>query len=261
DGKKLEVTLHINNVTISDDSAKGGYECHGYTGAKSHPYGFTVSVIRRVELPGIEVSKDQTVEFGDNIVLSCNLTTNTKASHYQTKLSKLMWAKDGKIIDEVLYPKEQSLKSRVLKVTEPQDGGIYSCHLISKLRDVKEYNITGNVTVTVKPKFFAKDLKDNKIKIFKEENAIFRCSAKGNPLKTEWQMKLKGNGKMQSFDLSANNSDYKFSKLDDLEDHTLTIPDADYTDRGKYYCCIQTANYTRNQGDVDGCQIFILRVK
>ena len=61
-----------------------------------------------------------------------------------------MWKKDGKVLEEVLYPKEQSLKSRVFKVNRPQDGGVYSCHLVSMLRDVKQYNITGNITITGK---------------------------------------------------------------------------------------------------------------
>jgi len=61
-----------------------------------------------------------------------------------------MWKKDGKVIDEVLYPREQSLKSREFKVTYPSDGGVYSCDLISKLRGVKEYNVSGTVVITGK---------------------------------------------------------------------------------------------------------------
>ena len=44
-GKKLTTTLHINNVTVADDSQNQGYEC--YTDGNKHGYGFTVSVIRR----------------------------------------------------------------------------------------------------------------------------------------------------------------------------------------------------------------------
>lgn len=62
----------------------------------------------------------------------------------------MMWKKDGKVIDKVLYPREQSLKSREFKVTYPSDGGVYSCDLISKLRGIKEYNVSGTVVITGK---------------------------------------------------------------------------------------------------------------
>lgn len=102
------------------------------------------------ELPGIEVSKNVSAKFGDKIVLSCNLTISQAASADQTKLTKLMWAKDGGLIEEVLYPREQSLKSLKIDVDRPEVGGIYTCHLTSKLRNVKEYNVTDNIYVSGK---------------------------------------------------------------------------------------------------------------
>ena len=194
------------------------------------------------ELPGIEVSKNVSAEFGDKIVLSCNLTISQEVSADQTKLTKLMWAKDGRLIEEVLYPREQSLKSLKIDVERPEVGGIYTCHLTSKLRNVKEYNVTDNIHVTgknehvsrrsyisasrktclfygktcfvqtppavctkltylnktlsVKPKFFAADLKDNEIVAMKEGSVKFVCSAEGNPLQTEWKRKAKYESKV-----------------------------------------------------------------
>lgn len=58
---------------------------------------------------------------------------------------------------------------------------------------------------------------------------------------------------------------YAFSNIDALEDHSLTIKDVGYGDRGFYYCCIQelpeTANNTKKEDDIKGCQKFTLRVK
>ncbi|XP_031556345.1 uncharacterized protein LOC116293089, partial [Actinia tenebrosa] len=134
------------------------------------------------ELPGIEVSNNVSAEFGDNIVLSCNLTITQAASASQTELTKLMWAKDGRLIEKVLYPREQSLKSLKIYVDRPEVGGIYSCHLTSKLRKVKEYNVTGSTYVSVQPRFFPEK---------KEEKNVNRlvCTAQGNPLVTEWKRK------------------------------------------------------------------------
>jgi hypothetical protein len=51
----------------------------------------------------------------------------------------------------------------------------------------------------VKPKFFAADLKDNKVLTFNGDSAKFVCSAKGNPLKTEWKKQTKNDEKVDLF--------------------------------------------------------------
>ncbi|XP_020916124.1 roundabout homolog 1 isoform X2 [Exaiptasia diaphana] len=261
-GQILTSTLVINNVTLKDSSDFGGYECIGYSGNQKDAYGFTINVINRNELPGIAVSENKTVQFGTEIILSCNLTLKMDVD--TTKLRKLMWIKGGQVIDEVLYPKEQTLKSRKFKVSDPSDGGLYSCHLISRLRDSLDYNITDSIHITVKPKFF-KDLMDNEVKVFKGKSATFECSAKGNPLNTFWKRKLKSEKSANMLKEGENwNSRYSLSNLDKMEDHSLTISDVGYGDRGFYYCCIQeseTANNTKEQDDVEGCQKFTLRVK
>ncbi|XP_031575490.1 uncharacterized protein LOC116309081 [Actinia tenebrosa] len=204
----------------------------------------------RSELPGIEVSNNVSAEFGDNIVLTCNFTISQAASK-RTKLTKLMWAKDGRLIEEVLYPKGQSLKSLKVYVDRPEVGGIYSCHLTSKLRNVKEYNVTGSIYVSVQPRFFPERKKEKKM------NRLV-CTAQGNPLVTEWKRKNLHNDDIWVLDTKDNSSKgkYVFSNMDGFKDHTLTIYDVQPKDAGQYYCCIKNITSPRPPEDISNCQIF-----
>jgi hypothetical protein len=49
--------------------------------------------------------------------------------------------------------------------------------------------------------------------------------------------------------------------MDKLEGHTLSISEVQYSNRGKYYCCIKDSNNSREATNIEGCQVFTLRVK
>ena len=59
----------------------------------------------------------------------------------------------------------------------------------------------------------------------------------------------------------GNSSHFKLSNMDKLKDHSLSIDNVDYTHRGKYYCCVKEFNVTKEEGVIEGCHEFILRVR
>ncbi|KXJ28919.1 Adhesion G-protein coupled receptor D1 [Exaiptasia diaphana] len=249
-GKRLIVTLHINTVLPKDNSSRyGSYECHAFAGAAYDAYGFTVSFISFHELPGIQAYGNLSASIGEKVVLRCRFIPSSRAR----QLVDGKWFKDG------IVTNSECKEVFSTTIINPSDGGWHSCILMADLQP-RLYNMTRSFFVSVKPQFFAKDLQWNEVKTIKGKSTNLTCSAKGNPLKTEWKMHLKSKYQtLRPLNVSENYTTYVFSNLDKLEKHTLMIVNVSLADQGKYYCCIHNAS--RAQDDIDGCQVFTLKVK
>ena len=101
-------------------------------------------MVTDASLPQIEVSRNITVEFGDEVSLACNFT---RPGNFFITLVTIAWIKDSENIMEVPRPKEGELKDINLKIDQPEDGGHYRCKLVTLLHQHRTYNITKLIIV------------------------------------------------------------------------------------------------------------------
>ncbi|XP_048584184.1 uncharacterized protein LOC5505659 isoform X1 [Nematostella vectensis] len=262
DGRKVSTTLHINNVTLNDDTKNGGsYQCEAY--ASSAPgataddvYGFTITVIKRSEIPKIQVSEDETVKFGDSVSLGCNLT-DVGTNKLWNPIDHIAWIKDNKLIDETFSPEKKRLDNLEVKIDSPEDAGIFTCVLTAKLRNIRPYKIYGNITVQVTPHLFRTEVTTHQF--YKGDPGKMVCSAQGNPIEVTWKRKDRNDKQVVVLNQTEPDNRYSFSNSG-YRGFTLTINPLEYMDRGSFYCCIKGENNT-NTEDTTGCQEFLLRVK
>jgi len=155
--KKLFVTMFIKNATLEDDSlfgALGRYECHAFAvgdAVKSGRHGFSVSVIKRSEIPKVVVPDVIDLEQNDDVTLTCNLTE--RGSPSSTPLKRISWVKDGVVLDSVRNPNpgdpRDMLSPLKIKYASIRDGGNYTCLLQVLLRNIIEYNVTASTVIRV----------------------------------------------------------------------------------------------------------------
>ena len=92
---------------------------------------------------------------GDNIKIFCNLTE--RGNEYSTPLKRISWFKDGRLLETVRNPDPDAeqqndfLPPLELENVGFQDGGTYTCSLVVKLRNIKEYIV--NDTTVIKSKY------------------------------------------------------------------------------------------------------------
>merc|ERR1712018_396841 len=118
-------------------------------------YGFTITVIMQKELPDIVVSGDVNVKFDETVTMGCNLTSYGDGPNTNS-LEKFIWIKDGIEVAEMEIKKDkkkQSSGNLKVVVRTPSDAGVYTCKLICLLRDQRRYDVIGNITIEVKPRF------------------------------------------------------------------------------------------------------------
>lgn len=104
----------------------------------------TVSMVTDISLPQISISKNKTVEFGDDVTLQCNLT---RTGNNFVTLVTMAWIKDGESVTRVPRPAEIKLRDISMMIDRPQDGGYYQCKLTTVLHQQRMYNITKLVIV------------------------------------------------------------------------------------------------------------------
>ncbi|KAK3733287.1 hypothetical protein QZH41_011138, partial [Actinostola sp. cb2023] len=253
-GRKLFVSLLFKRIKSTDN---GRYECK-VRNTSDVAYGFGITYVSYASLPQIQVSRNITVEFGDEVSLACNFT---RPGNFFITLVTIAWIKDSENIMEVPRPKEGELKDINLKIDQPEDGGHYRCKLVTLLHQHRTYNITKLIIVKVKPRFYALDLKYNRMVRSKGEAVEFNCNATGNPIIIVWKRKPRNEEKNLTINMEAssyNESHYQISSDTQYEGFRLEISKTDYKDRGFYYCCIRLTNTSVEDKE---CQRFILRVK
>ena len=92
---------------------------------------------------------------GDNIKIFCNLTE--RGNQYSTPLKRISWYKDGRLLESVRNPDPDAeqqndfLPPLELENVGFQDGGTYTCSLVVKLRNIKEYIVKD--TTVLKSKY------------------------------------------------------------------------------------------------------------
>lgn len=264
--KKLFTTMTWKNITREDDSQNsqlGSYECHAFAvdeSVKAKRHGFSVSVITESEIPKVNVPDSILLDPGDNIKIFCNLTE--RGNEYSTPLKRISWYKDGRLLERVRNPDPDAeqqndfLPPLELENVGFQDGGTYTCSLVVKLRNIKEYIVKDTTVIKIAPRL-AKPKEDIEKVAFKGDDVSFECAAKGYPLEVEWKVKKKNE---ETVEACINESDghYKIEQASMYDPYILTISKLEYSDRGFYYCCLPS-NCSKNVEYK--CQRFILRVR
>ncbi|KAL9986526.1 hypothetical protein ACROYT_G000690 [Oculina patagonica] len=267
DGKtKLFATMKIKNVTsVEDDSlygALGSYECHAYAVGDVNErarHGFSVSVIKRDEIPKVVVPDISVLQNNANVTLICNLTKRgNKAS---TPLKRISWFKDGKLLESVRNPDPQDPKDMLgplkIKAVSLRDGGNYTCLLEVLLRNYKDYDVSDDTVIHIAPWFEHKD--EKKIIKTTEESVKLECGAKGFPLNVEWKFKNDSDEVVTSCIGSSTDKRYNITRKGVYDPYYLAVSDLVTTDTGSYYCCLPS-NCSVSV-DENRCQRFVLTVK
>ncbi|XP_067056394.1 cell adhesion molecule DSCAML1-like isoform X2 [Acropora muricata] len=258
DGKKLFVTLHIQNVTKEYDSQLTQFLCKGYAaGVHDQGMSFRITVIKRKEIPKIETTKNAILQRGDETTISCRVTAKGSSN---AKPKYMAWFKDGELLHSIAVNQlssELEFKSIVVNTDQVRNAGNYTCVLAMKLYNVLDHNESDSTVVTFLPWFETKKNVEAGI-VGKKVN--LKCSARGYPLDVEWRVtkKIAEDKKITSCINASADNRFEISRKGVYDPYVLSIVNLNSTDEGDYYCCLASNCSSNIEGICERIRLFVI---
>lgn len=258
DGKKLFVTLHIQNVTKEYDGQLTQILCKGYAaGIHDQGMGFRITVIKRKEIPKIETTKNAILQRGDETTISCRVTAKGSSN---AKPKYMAWFKDGELLHSMPVNQLSSklkFKSIVVNTDQVRNAGNYTCVLAVKLHKVLDYNESDSTVVTFLPWF---ETEKNEEAGIVGKKIKLKCSARGYPLDVEWRVSKKiaeDKTVTSCINASADNR-FEISRKGVYDPYVLSIVNLNSTDDGDYYCCLASNCSSNIEGICESIRLFVI---
>lgn len=179
EGDKATLSLIIKNVTEEDGTWIYGCNVYSSGGALASSVGFSITVMKKEDLPIASVVPNNTVTYGDTVNLYCSLTH--KNNEATVTISKAIFLKNGIPVMSTNDLKEPLIVANVTG----KDGGKYACFLSVMFYKEHAYNITPTVTayLHVRARF---PIKESKVVAHAGDSISLNCSAEGYPLNITW---------------------------------------------------------------------------
>ncbi|XP_067056389.1 cell adhesion molecule DSCAM-like [Acropora muricata] len=258
-GKKLFVTLHIQNVTKEYDSQLTQFLCKGYAaGVHDQGMAFRINVIKRKEIPKIETTKNAILQRGDETTISCRVTANGSSN---AKPKYMAWFKDGELLHSMpvyqLLSSKLKFKSIVVNTDQVRNAGNYTCVLAVKLYNVLDHNESDSTVVTFLPWF---ETKKNVAAGIVGKKVNLKCSARGYPLDVEWRVtkKIAEDKKVTSCINASADNRFEISRKGVYDPYVLSIVNLNSTDDGDYYCCLASKCSSNIEGICERIRLFVI---
>lgn len=260
-GRKLFVTLHIQNVTTEYDDDFTKFLCKGYA-AGVHDQGmvFRITVIKRKDVPKIETTKNEILRRGDKTTISCYVTAEGSSNVKELEPKYMAWFKDGELLHSIPVNQLSSklkFKSIVVNTDQVRNAGNYTCVLAMKLYNVLDHNESDSTVVTFLPWFETEKNEEAGIVGKKIE---LKCSARGYPLDVEWRVtkKIAEDKTVTSCINASADNRFEISRKGVYDPYVLSIVNLNSTDHGDYYCCLASNCSSNIEGICESIRLFVI---
>ncbi|KAK2562802.1 hypothetical protein P5673_013751, partial [Acropora cervicornis] len=236
DGKKLFVTLHIQNVTKEYDAQLTQFLCKGYAaGAHDQGMAFRITVIKRKEIPKIETTKNAILQRGDETTISCRVTAKGSSN---AKPKYMAWFKDGELLHSIAVNQlssELEFKSIVVNTDQVRNAGNYTFLPWFETKKNVEAGIVG-------------------------KKVNLKCSARGYPLDVEWRVtkKIAEDKTVTSCINASADNRFEISQKGVYDPYVLSIVNLNSTDEGDYYCCLASNCSSNIEGICERIRLFVI---